>query len=113
MAVVWHDGQGMCLFSKLLKRGWFRWPSPADGVVTITPGQLGYLLEASTGGCRNTPGDRKRLAGFKEKTASTALSIPPIPSAAILPGQDFEQQAHMATSIPLFDAGRYDAVVIG
>jgi transposase len=43
--VLWHDGQGMCLFSKRLERGRFIWPSPADGVVTITPAQLGYLLE--------------------------------------------------------------------
>jgi transposase len=43
--VLWHDGQGLCLFSKGLERGRFLWPSPADGVVTITPAQLGYLLE--------------------------------------------------------------------
>lgn len=43
--VVWHDGQGACLFSKRLEHGRFQWPSPADGVVTITPAQLGYLLE--------------------------------------------------------------------
>ncbi|PZR63416.1 MAG: IS66 family insertion sequence hypothetical protein [Stutzerimonas stutzeri] len=43
--VIWHDGQGACLFSKRLERGRFLWPSPADGVVTITPAQLGYLLE--------------------------------------------------------------------
>jgi transposase len=43
--VLWHDGQGMCLFSKRLERGRFIWPSPADGVVTITPAQLGYLLD--------------------------------------------------------------------
>ena len=43
--VVWHDGQGACLFSKRLEHGRFLWPSPADGVVTITPVQLGYLLE--------------------------------------------------------------------
>jgi transposase len=34
-----------CLFSKKLERGRFIWPSPADGAVTITPAQLGYLLE--------------------------------------------------------------------
>ena len=28
-----------------LERGRFLWPSPADGAVTITPAQLGYLLE--------------------------------------------------------------------
>jgi transposase len=43
--VLWHDGQGFCLFSKRLERGHFLWPSPADGAVTITPAQLGYLLE--------------------------------------------------------------------
>ena len=43
--VLWHDGQGMCLFSKRLERGRFIWPSPADGTVSITPAQLGYLLE--------------------------------------------------------------------
>lgn len=43
--VLWHDGQGMCLFAKRLERGRFIWPSCADGAVTITPAQLGYLLE--------------------------------------------------------------------
>jgi hypothetical protein len=43
--VLWHDGQGMCLFAKRLERGRFIWPSPANGMVTITPAQLGYLLE--------------------------------------------------------------------
>jgi len=43
--VIWHDGQGACLFTKKLERGRFIWPSPADGLVVITPAQLGYLLE--------------------------------------------------------------------
>ncbi|HSI02683.1 MAG TPA: IS66 family insertion sequence element accessory protein TnpB [Reyranella sp.] len=43
--ILWHDGQGMCLFSKRLERGRFLWPQPADGAVTISPAQLGYLLE--------------------------------------------------------------------
>ncbi len=43
--VLWHDGQGMCLFAKRLEKGRFIWPSPADGAVSITPAQLGYLLE--------------------------------------------------------------------
>lgn len=43
--VIWHDGQGACLFSKRLEGGRFLWPSPSDGVVTITPAQLGCLLE--------------------------------------------------------------------
>tara|TARA_R110002126_G_C10482325_1_gene502065 strand:- start:5212 stop:5523 length:312 start_codon:yes stop_codon:yes gene_type:complete len=43
--VIWHDGQGACLFTKKLERGRFIWPSTADGSVVITPTQLGYLLE--------------------------------------------------------------------
>ena len=45
LKVLWHDGQGMCLFAKRLEHGRFIWPSPADGSVVISPAQLGYLLE--------------------------------------------------------------------
>jgi transposase len=31
LKVIWHDGQGACLFTKRLERGRFLWPSPADG----------------------------------------------------------------------------------
>ena len=44
LKVIWHDGQGACLFTKRLERGRFLWPSPADGAVTISSAQLGYLL---------------------------------------------------------------------
>ena len=43
--ILWHDGLGFSLYAKRLERGRFLWPSPADGVVAITPAQLGYLLE--------------------------------------------------------------------
>jgi transposase len=43
--ILWHDGLGMSLYAKRLERGRFLWPLSADGVVTITPAQLGYLLE--------------------------------------------------------------------
>ncbi|MBA1159259.1 IS66 family insertion sequence element accessory protein TnpB [Microvirga mediterraneensis] len=42
--VIWHDSLGACLFTKRLERGRFIWPSAADGVVTISPAQLSYLL---------------------------------------------------------------------
>ncbi|WP_404943728.1 IS66 family insertion sequence element accessory protein TnpB [Rhizobium ruizarguesonis] len=34
--VIWHDGQGACLFTKKLERGRFIWPSADDGTVVIT-----------------------------------------------------------------------------
>jgi len=43
--IIWHDGQGACLFSKRLERGRFIWPTPTEGAVTISPAQLGYMLE--------------------------------------------------------------------
>ena len=43
--LLWHDGLGMSLYAKRLERGRFIWPSPADGVVAITPAQLAYMLE--------------------------------------------------------------------
>ena len=47
--ISWHDGLG-----KRLERGRFLWPSAADGVVTITPAQLGYFLEGIDWRIRNT-----------------------------------------------------------
>src|SRR5882757_3111915 len=44
LKVIWHDGQGACLFTKRLERGRLLWPGPADGAVMISPTQLGYLL---------------------------------------------------------------------
>ena len=43
--LIWHDGQGSCLFAKRLERGRFIWPTTHGDAVTITPAQLGYLLE--------------------------------------------------------------------
>src|SRR5258708_37231397 len=43
--VLWHDGQGLCLFAKRLEKGKFLWPSSAGEAVAITAAQLGYLLE--------------------------------------------------------------------
>ena len=52
--ILWHDGQGLCLFAKRLERGRFLWPSAADGTVTITPAQLAYLRRMLTEKQRNT-----------------------------------------------------------
>ena len=43
--ILWHDGLGLSLYAKRLDKGRFVWPSTVDGVVALTPGQLGYMLE--------------------------------------------------------------------
>ena len=43
---LWHDGLGLSLYAKRLDRGRFIWPQTVDGAVLLTPGQMGYLLEA-------------------------------------------------------------------
>jgi transposase len=53
LKVLWHDAErgttvafsGLSLYAKRLERGRFVWPSPADGVVSISAAKLGYLLE--------------------------------------------------------------------
>ena len=43
--ILWHDGLGMSLYAKRLERGRFIWPSPAQGAVSISAAQLGYMLD--------------------------------------------------------------------
>ncbi|CAA6603879.1 conserved hypothetical protein [Rhodospirillaceae bacterium LM-1] len=43
--IIWHDGLGMSLYAKRLEKGRFIWPSPADGVVSISASQLAYMLD--------------------------------------------------------------------
>lgn len=43
--LIWHDDQGMCLFTKRLERGRFIWPATNGEAVAISAAQLGYLLE--------------------------------------------------------------------
>lgn len=45
LKILWHDGQGMCLFAKRLERGRFVWPGSEGEAVTLSAAQLGYLLE--------------------------------------------------------------------
>lgn len=43
--LLWWDGQGFCLFYKVLERGYFPWPAAKDGVVHLTQAQLSMLVE--------------------------------------------------------------------
>jgi transposase len=43
--LVFWDGTGVCLFSKKLEDGKFRWPNLQDGVIRLTAGQFSALME--------------------------------------------------------------------
>jgi transposase len=45
LKVLWHDGYGMSLYAKRLENGKFVWSTMIGDPVTITPAQLGYMLE--------------------------------------------------------------------
>ena len=63
LKVIWHDGQGACLFTKKLERGRFIWPSLADGVVSISQAQMSYLLSGiDWRNPQESPGVQRALA---------------------------------------------------
>jgi transposase len=43
--ILWHDGDGVCLFQKKLDRGRFVWPQTTSGTVSLTRAQLSMLCE--------------------------------------------------------------------
>jgi transposase len=43
--IVFWDGTGLCLFSKRLEEGKFRWPRIEDGMIRLSAAQLAGLLE--------------------------------------------------------------------
>ncbi|WP_298332712.1 IS66 family insertion sequence element accessory protein TnpB [Asticcacaulis sp.] len=43
--LLWWDGQGFCLYYKVLEKGYFPWPTAKDGVAALTSAQLAMLVE--------------------------------------------------------------------
>ena len=43
--LLWHDGDGLCLFQKRLDRGRFVWPQATGGTVSLTRAQRSMLCE--------------------------------------------------------------------
>ncbi len=43
--LLYFDGQGFCLYYKILQKGRFPWPSPADGTARLTSAQLAMLSD--------------------------------------------------------------------
>ncbi|HMK88601.1 MAG TPA: IS66 family insertion sequence element accessory protein TnpB [Methylocystis sp.] len=60
--LVFWDGTGVCLFSKRLEDGEFRWPKIEDGVMRLSAAEFSALLEGL---------DWKRVHSAKESMAPT------------------------------------------
>ncbi|SNY89893.1 transposase [Cohaesibacter sp. ES.047] len=45
LKLFYWDGQGFCLYYKVLEGGRFPWPSASDGVARLTSAQLAMLWE--------------------------------------------------------------------
>ena len=43
--ILWWDGTGICLLTKRLEGGQFKWPKIEDGVIRLSAAQLSALLE--------------------------------------------------------------------
>jgi transposase len=51
--LLWHDGDGLCLFQKRLERGRFVWPQATGGKVALS---CRCCLRGSIGASRIAPG---------------------------------------------------------
>ncbi|MQW03089.1 IS66 family insertion sequence element accessory protein TnpB [Sinorhizobium meliloti] len=47
LKLLYFDGQGFCLYYKILQRGRFPWSSAADGAARLTSAQLAMLWEGN------------------------------------------------------------------
>jgi len=54
--LLWWDGTGICLMTKRLEGGQFRWPPIEDGTMKLSAAQLSSLLEGLTW-AQTEPGD--------------------------------------------------------
>jgi len=45
LKILWWDGQGYCLYYKVMEQGRFPWPGANDGVARLTSAQLSMLIE--------------------------------------------------------------------
>ena len=43
--LLWHDGDGLCIFHKRLDSGRFVWPKAESGSISLTRAQLSMLCE--------------------------------------------------------------------
>ena len=115
--LLFWDGQGFCLFYKVLERGRFPWPSPgsglrpargqalADGTARLTTAQLAMLW----GDDRSAQPIERSSGPFKGRNARSASAGPAGSTGAVRPGP----RRHVAwrnrcdsKAISLFPAGQ-------
>ena len=53
--LLYWDGQGFCLYYKVLERGRFPWPTATEGAVRLTSAQLAMLWEVVLSRLRSGP----------------------------------------------------------
>ena len=73
--ILWHDGVGLSLYAKRLDRRKFIWPSAKEGVISISAGQMAYMLEGIDGGIRNGLGGPKAPVDYECASAGEAKKI--------------------------------------
>lgn len=59
-----YDGQGFCLFYKVLNKSTFVWPAAKDGKIAITSAQLGSLLEGMDYRLTRAPAPARQPTNF-------------------------------------------------
>ena len=59
--LLWWDGQGLCLFYKVLDHGSFVWPQASEGRIQLTPAELAMLLEGIDWRIHKRRSERKLL----------------------------------------------------
>ena len=72
--LLYWDGQGFCLYYKVLERGHFPWPNAKDGAVRMTSAQLAMLwapLIAASSDCRAMIGRKTWLFAGADTGAET------------------------------------------
>lgn len=50
LKLLYWDGQGFCLYYKVLQKGHFPWPTAGDGAVRLTSAQLAMLGDVRQAG---------------------------------------------------------------
>jgi transposase len=76
LKLLFWDGQGFCLYYKVLEKGRFPWPSSADGTaLRLTTGQLSMLWgeRANAIGSREPANDRLASSGLDRAACAGGL----------------------------------------